>query len=117
MISVAEFRNGDRVWFKVLAEVIDVRPGTTIIRVEEEGGGQRIIDLDATDVELQAPYGWLPQPGDVWVMNGKRYFAFKGEHHFVILIGADGHKLSPADINASARDLTLADRPQDGGEG
>ncbi len=110
-----EFRNGDRVWFKVLAKVTDARPGGNIIAVEEEDGRQRLVELDATDVELQAPYGWLPQPGDVWVMNGKRYFAFKGDHHFVVLISEDGHTLSPAEVNVHARDLTLADRPQTGG--
>lgn len=113
---MAEFRKGDRVWFKVLAKVIGEGTDANTITVEEEDGRQRLVDLDATDVELQAPYGWSPQPGDVWVMNGKRYFAFRSEHHFVILISEDGHTLGPADVNVHARDLALADRPQDGGQ-
>ena len=91
---MAEFRNGDRVWFKVLAKVLDARPDNVIV-VEEEGGQQRLIDLDATDVELQAPYGWPPQLEDVWAMRGKRWFVISNGAA-IALIDKDGNRMSAA---------------------
>ncbi len=116
MISVAEFRKGDRVWFKVLAKVLDVRdPDARVITVKEEGGQQRLIDLDATDVELQAPFGWPPQLEDVWVMRGMRWFVI-ANGSAIALINAYGDQISAADAAVNTRNLALSERKQqDGG--
>lgn len=109
------FHPGDRVWFKALATVISSHPDANAITVKEEDGAQRVIDLDCTDMELQAPAGWPPRAEDVWSMHGRRWFVI-ANGSAIALIDKDGNRMSAADAACCTRDLVLIDRKQNGGD-
>ena len=109
------FQRGDRVWFKVLATVTGTHPDASAITVKEvDGGGERVIDTNVTDVELQAPAGWPPQRGDLWTMRGTRWFV-TANGPAIALVDKSGNRISAAEAACHARDLVLVEREQQDG--
>ena len=113
---MSKFQSGDRVWFKALATVITAHPDTNVITIREADGSERVLDLDATDVELQAPVGWPPQRGDMWTLRGNRWFVI-ANGSAIALIDKSGNRMSAAEAACHIRGLTLVSREQIGPRG
>jgi len=96
-VKTPDFIIGDSVTFKQIGRVVDVNAENVTV---EAGGVRHVLDADsATDeLTLRNPSGWSPLPGDIWTMDGRLWFAWKRDG-FVTLLSAEGHNLSPADLN------------------
>jgi hypothetical protein len=114
-VTKQAYQPGDRVWFKLLGRVVDAHPDVSTITVDDDGR-LRVIDLDATDVELQAPAGWPPKLEDTWRIGDRRWFVI-ANGSAIALIDKDGNRMSAAEAATRTRDLILVSREQqDGGD-